>query len=239
MSQKGKWEYFRAIYGRYHRADRKSKQVILNEFCLTTGYNRKYALRLLNGPPPGRLPPPTPGRRRRRQTYGPQARSILAAIGEAAGYPWSVRRKALWPLWRPWVRKRFRLTPAIEQQLNSISPRQIDRRLRARKTQLQRRIYGRTKSGTLLKHHIPLKTDSWDVKIPGYTEVDLVSHSGNSAQGEFAHSLNPTDIHTTWTESRALLGRSRVAVRQALEEIEAALPFRLLGIDADNGSEFL
>ena len=93
--------------------------------------------------------------------------------------------------------------------------------------------------GNRSRHHIPLKTDSWDVKITGYTEVDLVSHSGNSAQGEFAHSLNLTDIHTTWTESRALLGRSRVAVRQALEEIEAALPFRLLGVDADNGSEFL
>jgi len=165
--------------------------------------------------------------------------SILAAIWEAAGYPWSVRLKALLPVWMRWVRKRFRVSERIETQLLLISPRQIDRRLRARKTQLKRRLYGRTKPGSLLKHHIPLKTDSWDVKSPGFTEVDLVSHSGNSANGEFAHSLNLTDIHTGWTESRALLGRSQVAVRQALEEIDDALPFPLLGIDSDNGSEFI
>ncbi len=237
MSQRAKWEYFRAIYDRYHKAARSLRHVILNEFCLSTGYHRKYAIRLLNGPPPGRWP--VRRTRRRRPTYGPQVLSILAAIWEAAGYPWSVRLKALLPVWMRWVRKRFRVTERIEMQLLLISPRQIDRRLRARKTQLKRRLYGRTKPGSLLKHHIPLKTDSWDVKSPGFTEVDLVSHSGNSANGEFAHSLNLTDIHTGWTESRALLGRSQVAVRQAFEEIAEALPFPLLGIDSDNGSEFI
>ena len=100
-------------------------------------------------------------------------------------------------------------------------------------------MYGRTKPGTLLKHHVPFETDRWDKKIPGYTEVDLVSHSGNSASGEFVHSLNVTDLGTGWTESRALMGRSQEAVRQALEEIESVLPFRLRGIDSDNGSEFI
>ena len=93
--------------------------------------------------------------------------------------------------------------------------------------------------GALLKHHIPVKTDSWDVKGPGFAEVDLVSHSGNSGEGEFAHSLNLTDIDTGWTESVALLGKSEVAVQQALHEIRAGLPFRLLGLDSDNGSEFI
>jgi transposase InsO family protein len=237
MSEKAKWEYFRAIYERYRKASRGRKRVILDEFCLNTHYNRKYAIRLLNGPPLGSWAPRT--RRRREPTYGPQVLSILAAIWEVAGYPWSVRLKALLPLWMPWVRKRFRVTEPLERQLLRISPRQIDRRLREKKTQLRRRIYGRTKPGTLLKHHIPLKTDSWDVSCPGFTEVDLVSHSGNSADGEFAHSLNLTDIHTGWTESRALLGRSQSAVQRALEEIEPALPFPLRGIDSDNGSEFI
>ncbi len=237
MSQRAKWEYFRAIYDRYHKAERRSKHVILSEFCANTGYHRKYAIRLLSGPPPGKGP--VRRTRRRRPTYGPQVLSILAAIWEAAGYPWSVRLKALLPIWMSWVRKRFRVTARIEQQLLLISPRQIDRRLRGRRTRLKRRLYGRTKPGTLLKHHIPLKTDSWDVKSPGFTEVDLVSHSGNSADGEFAHSLNLTDIHTGWTESRALLGRGQVAVREALQEIQRALPFPLLGIDSDNGSEFI
>ena len=236
MSQKGKWEYFRAIYERYRKADRKSKQVILNEFCLNTGYHRKYAIRLLNGPPPGRV---RRRRRRRASTYGPQVLSVLAAVWEAAGYPWSVRLKALLPLWLPWVRRRFRVPPEIERKLRGISPRQMDRRLRPRKTQLRRRIYGRTRPGTLLKHQIPVKTDHWDVKVPGFTEVDLVAHSGDSASGEFAHSLNVTDIHTTWTETCALLGKSEAAVVKAFDEMAATLPFRFLGIDSDNGSEFL
>src|SRR2546428_3261720 len=139
----------------------------------------------------------------------------------------------------PWKRKRFRLSAATERQLLSISPRQIDRRLRAKKTQRKRRIYGRTKPGHLLKHHIPVKTDSWEVTSPGFTEVDLVSHSGNSADGEFAHTLNVTDIHSTWTESRAVLGKGQSAVKEALNEVEGALPFRLLGVDSDNGSEFI
>lgn len=237
MSQKGKWEYFRAIYERYHQADRKLKGTILNEFCLNTGYHRKYALRLLNGPPPGRYRGRT--HRRRPCRYGPQALSILTAVWEAAGYPWSVRLKALLPLWLPWLRQRFRAPREVERQILRISPRQIDRRLRARKARLRRRIYGRTRPGTLLKHQIPVKTDHWDVKVPGFTEVDLVAHSGNSGSGEFAHSLNLTDIHTTWTETRAILGKSQVAVVEAFNEIATALPFRLLGIDSDNGSEFL
>ncbi len=237
MSRRSRWEYFKAVYARYQQAERQSKHVILNEFCLNTGYHRKYAIRLLNGPPPERVRQPE--RRRRGSTYGPAVVSLLAAVWEAAGYPWSVRLKALLPLWMPWVRKRFRLSSELERQLTRISPRQIDRRLRTRKQRFRRRIYGRTKPGTLLKHHIPIKTDHWDVKVPGFTEVDLVSHSGNSASGEFAHSLNVTDIHTAWTETRAIRGRGRAAVIQAFNEIETALPFRLLGIDSDNGSEFL
>lgn len=237
MGHKGRWEYLKVIYARYHEAAREMKHVILNEFCLNTHYNRKYAIRLLNGPAPAA----ERSRRRARHpcTYGPQVISVLTAIWKAAGYPWSVRLQALLPLWMPWVRKRFRVSSSIEQQLRQISSRQIDRRLRARKLQWKRQIYGRTRPGTLLKHQIAIKTEHWDVRVPGFTEIDLVAHSGNSGSGEFAHSLNVTDIHTGWTETRALLGRSRAAVLEALEEIRSTLPFRLLGIDSDNGSEFI
>jgi hypothetical protein len=226
------------VYGRYQRANREGKQSLLTEFCLNTGYNRKYAIRLLNGPPPGKEAE-QPRRRRRGLSYGQEVLAILVAVWEAAGYPWSVRLKALLPLWMPWIRKRYKLRPEIEQQLLAISPRQMDRRLKPHKRQRQRRIYGHTKPGQLLKHHIPIKTDSWNVSKPGFTEVDLVSHSGNSADGEFAYTLNVTDIHTGWTESVALLGKSQVGVQEALDRIKQALPFSLLGVDSDNGSEFI
>jgi hypothetical protein len=214
------------VYDRYQKADRKEKRAILSEFCANAGYHRKYAIRLLNGPRPEKSWSPP---RRRGVSYGPATLTVLTAVWEAAGYPWSVRLKALLPAWMPWIRKRFHLRPEVEKQLLKISPRQIDRRLRAAKTQRQRRIYGRTKPGYLLKHHIPVKTDRWDVQSPGFTEVDLVSHSGNSASGEFAQTLNVTDIHTTWTESRAVLGRGEEAVKRALNEIAGGFALPIAG----------
>ena len=237
MGDKGRWEYLRAIYGRYRTAARKAKKVILNEFCANTDYHRKYAIRLLNGPRPEKRPQQRRGKRG--LIYSIETLAVLTEIWETAGYPWSVRLKALLPQWMPWIRRRFALRPEIARQLLAISPRQMDRRLAAQKSRRQRSIYGRTKPGYLLKHHIPVKTDRWDVDTPGFTEVDLVSHSGNSASGDFAHTLNVTDIHTTWTESRAVLGRGEEAVQRALNDVAGELPFPLLGVDSDNGSEFI
>jgi hypothetical protein len=90
--------------------------------------------------------------------YSARVIRIAAAIWEAAGYPWSTRLHALLPLWLPWATRRFRLSPALARQLRRISPRTLDRRLQARKRQARRRLYGRTKPGTLLKHHIPIRT---------------------------------------------------------------------------------
>ena len=235
VSARAKREYVQAIYQRYRHARRPEKRRILDEFCAVSGYHRKAAIRVLNGPAPGALRPPRP----RPVTYPAPVIDALRQIWAAAGYPWSVRLKALLPLWLPWARRRLRLRGPVEQQLLRISPRQMDRRLRPYRRELTRRLYGRTKPGTLLKHHIPLRTDRWDVTAPGFTEIDLVAHCGSSADGEFVHSLNVTDIHTTWVETAAVLGRSQAAVQAALEEIRGALPFRLCGIDSDNGAEFI
>lgn len=236
MGRESKWDYFRAIYSRYRQASKATRQQILDEFCQVCGYHRKYAIRLLNGPPPEK---PQERRRTRDVTYGHPLIAILSAIWKAAGYPWSVRLKALLPLWMPWAKKRFHLFPKLQQQLLKISPRTIDYKLKTKKRLLKRKIYGHTKPGTLLKHHIPIKTDHWDVTVPGFTEVDLVSHSGNCAEGEFIHSLNQTDIHTTWVETRAVRGKGQTPVTEAIEEMRQALPFELRGVDSDNGSEFI
>src|SRR5713101_2395678 len=235
VSARAKGEYVQAIYQRYRHATRPEKRRILDEFCQVVGYHRKHAIRVLNGPAPGAARPP----RRRPATYRPAVVEALRTIWTAAGYPWSLRLKALLPLWLPWARRRLRLRPAVERQLLAISPRQIDRRLAPHRRALSKRLYGRTKPGTLLKHHIPLKTDRWAVATPGFTEIDLVAHCGNLGEGEFVHSLNLTDIHTTWVETAAVLGKGQVAVQRALAELREALPFRLRGIDSDNGSEFI
>ena len=236
MTGQSKQELINAIRERYQKSSPEGKAVMLTEVCAATGYHRKYAISVLNRPAAKTVR----GARKRQPTYSASAVKILALIWEAAGYPWSVRLRAILPLWMPWARQRVkRLTQDIEEQLLRMSPRQIDRRLQSYKRKLGRRMYGRTKPGSLLKHHIAVKTDCWDVSEAGYTEIDLVSHSGPAASGEFGYSLNVTDIHTTWVETRAVMGRGEQGVVGALEQIRSTLPFPLRAIDSDNGSEFI
>lgn len=235
MSPGSRRELLVSVHPQYRQADRHGKALILNSFCAATGYHRKYAIHL-------RSRPPEPKSRRRRgpsPRYGPQVLRVLSKVWEAAGYPWSVRLKALLPVWLPWIRQRLKISLELEQQLLAMSPRTMDRRLQPLKQRLGRRLYGRTKPGSLLKHHIPLQTSSWAEVRPGFTEIDLVSHSGNAASGEFLHSLNVTDLATTWVETRAVLGKGQSGIVQALTEIAQALPFALRGLDSDNGSEFI
>lgn len=236
MSQRTKREYLEVMYERYQQATKTQKKQLLDEVCQVCGYHRKHAIRKLQTPwhaPMRRTPTP------RGVTYLPQTISLLSAVWEAAGYPWSLRLKALLPLWMPWIKQHYQVTPPLEAQLLKISPRQMDRRLAGHKHQVHQRLYGRTKPGTLLRQQIPIRTTHWDVSSPGFVEIDLVAHSGNRASGEYIFSLNLTDILTGWVETRAVMGKGQRGVVAALEEIRAALPFALQGIDSDNGGEFI
>ncbi len=236
MDQKFKMNYLNTIYHRYHKSSRKEKREILNEFCKVCKYNRKYAIRILNAPPPDKNSKCT---KKREKVYDHKVISILEAIWESSGYLWSSRLKAAFPFWIPWAKKHFNITPEIEQQLLSISTATIDRRLKPKKYRIKKRIYSTTRPGTLLKHMIPIKTHCWDVKKPGFMETDLVAHCGSSAEGVYINSLNCTDIHTTWTETRAIMGKSQIAAHNAIKEIKDSIPFQLLGLDPDNDSPFI
>lgn len=237
MARRSKREYLRSIYKRYRHAPRAEKGMILEEFCKVCGYNRKYAIWLLNRPVPEVVV-----RKRtlsRSPTYSQAMVRILAKVWQSSGYLCSQRLKAALVHWLPWIKQHFELTQPLEAQLLAISARQMDRRLRATKHIVKRRLYGTTRPGSLLKQMIPIKTDHWDVNRPGYLEIDLVSHSGASAVGEFLHSLDCVDIATCWVERKAVMGKSALGILTAVTEIEHQLPFRLRGIDSDNGSEFI
>lgn len=230
-------EYLREIHGRYQKADKEEKGRILEEFCKICRYNRKYAIGLLNAPLPGKRD--APGRRKRSFIYGQKALSILEAIWKASGYLCSQRLKAALPLWIPCARERLGITAEIEKEILSISARQIDYRLRDKKKMLKRRIYGATRPGRLLKHMIPIRTSNWNIRLPGFLEIDLVAHCGSSLSGKFLYTLTATDIQTGWTERCALLGKGQEGVLNAIFDIKNSLPFRLRGIDSDNGEEFI
>jgi len=238
MSQPSKQEYFRIMRARYQAAHSDAdKSAILDELCQVCSYHRKHAIRKLNQPLPKRAKNSRP--KPRGTTYSSKVVGILKEVWQAAGFPWSVRLKALLPVWIGWIRRRYALTPEQEGQLLRMSARQMDRRLQAHKLELKRHMYGRTKPGSLLKHQVPIRTEHWDVTAPGYVEIDLVSHSGSTAEGDFIYSLNLTDIFSAWTETRAVMGKGQRGVVAALDEMIAALPFALKALDSDNGSEFL
>jgi hypothetical protein len=235
MSPTSKREYLTAVRLRYAQAAKPAKSQILDEVCATLRCHRKSAIRLLTGPPPRQPTHQRPGK----LLYGAPTITVLRAIWEAAGYPWSVRLKALLRLWLPWAQQRWTIPPALERQLLAISPRTIDRRLQAHKHQLRSRQYGRTKPGALLKHHIPIQAGRWDVTTPGFGEIDLVAHCGPSLDGEHCWSLNFTDLATTWVETWAVLGRHQRGVHHAIDDIAQALPFALRGLDSDNDVAFI
>jgi len=230
--------YLERIYKRYRKASKESKGKILDELCQVCGYNRKYAIWKLKQVTLEEEPKVRKRRRRSRQ-YDYRVAEVLVAVWRKANYPWSLRLKEILRLWLPWIRVRYRISKDTEAKLLSISASTIDRLLRDKKRRLKRRLYGRTKPGTLLRHKIPVRTDCWDVKRPGFMEADLVSHSGSSGHGEFIYSLNLTDIFSGWVETEGVMGKGQIGILEALEKISQRFPFQILGIDSDNGSEFI
>jgi len=231
-------KYLETIYQRYRKASKQSKGKILDELCHVCGYNRKYAIwKLSQMPLVNRSKAPV--KRHRSKAYGHQVLKIVEEVWESANYPWSLRLKEIVRLWLPWIKERFQITPQMEEKLLSISPSTIDRHLRNKKRRLKGRLYGRTKPGTLLRHKIPVRTEHWDARRPGFVEMDLVSHSGSSASGEFIHSLNLTDIYSGWVQTQAVMGKGETGILEAIEIMSERLPFKILGIDSDNGSEFI
>lgn len=236
VSPQARTEYLRRMGERYQQVKPSQRGALLDEMEAMTGFHRKSLIRRMHRP----VRAPRAATKRGRPTrYGRAVVAALVVIWQAAGYPWSKRLHALLPRWLPYARRHVALSEATEARLRQMSARQMDRCLAGEKRVIRRRLYGRTKPGSLLKHHIPLRTDRWDVDEPGFTEIDLVSHSGDCAEGEFAQSLNLTDILTTWVSTRAVLGKSQVRVQGALAQLRADLPFPLKGIDSDNGSEFI
>src|SRR6266498_2971287 len=170
MARQSKREYLRSIYERYRGGRRTEKTAMLEEFCKVCGYNRKYAIGLLSRPLKARVPRrPTP----RSATYSKASIVTLAKVWEASGYLCSQRLKAALPQWLPWIKKHFEVSAELEKQLLGISARQMDRRLFPHKRSVKRRLYGTTRPGSLLKQMIPIKTDHWEVTLPGYLEIEL------------------------------------------------------------------
>ncbi len=242
MSISARRELLAQVGPRYHRASAAEKRHILEEFIHNTGYHRKYALALLNGPPPERPTPHKRHTRHRGRKYPATIRAPLVTLWQAAH---GICAKRLVPFLPELItvlerHQELHLEPEVRELLLQISPASVDRLLHHERQVRKPRGLGTTKPGTLLKRQIPVRTFSdWDDARPGFLEVDLVAHGGQSPEGEYLHTLVLTDLYTAWTLCVALLNRSQQQVSAAIAQVRQRLPFPLLGIDSDNGSEFI
>jgi len=239
MSFRAKRELLLQISARYQGASYSQKSIILDEFIAATGYARKYAIRLLAQP----TPPPVGAITR------PRARRYGLAVQEALRVAWAAANgicgKRLVPFLPELVDSlerhgHLQLTDEVRAQLLGLSPATADRLLRPARTGHGARSLSTTKPGALLKRQIPIRTFAgWDEAQPGFVEADLVAHCGQRAEGAFLSTLVLTDVATGWTECLPLLHRGQHAVIHALDRARQLLPFPLLGLDTDNGGEFL
>jgi len=237
MSYRAKRELLLQIAPRYREASSALKEFILDEFVAATGYARKYAIRLLNHPADLQLTITRP----RAPYYGPEVQQALHLAWTAANHICAKRLVPFLPTLIASLEQHghLHLSEGHRAQVLSMSPATADRLLQPYRKQ-ERHGTATTRSGTLLKKQIPIRTfQEWNDIKPGFLEADLVAHCGTHADGSFLYTLTLTDIATGWTECLPLLGRTQEAVVTALKRAQHLLPFSILGIDTDNGAEFI
>lgn len=230
--------YFEVIQARYLKSSREEKTGILDEYCKNTGQNRKYVIRKLSVKSKKTA---LVFRKKRKPTYGSNVILALIAIWKILDFPCGQRLKPVIPEMIE-VLTRFgelKISELVALQLKTMGSATIDRRLKREREHLVRRRFVTTKPGYLLKRQIPIKLTQWDTHKVGYCEIDLVAHCGDRALGEFIHTLDLVEIATGWSEQMAVMGKGERNVFAALKKLRERTPFTWLGIDSDNGGEFI
>jgi hypothetical protein len=237
LSVEARRELIEAVGERYRAAGRIEKKQILDEFAEIAGYHRKYAIRVLRS---GRRST-EPTRSQRRRIYNEAVVTALTIVWEAADRICGKRLKAVLPTFVESMEHHGHLCldPEVRQRLLEMSAATIDRLLRpVREVAKQRRR--RAFLTTPLRKSISIRTfNDWKNPPPGYFEMDMVAHCGNSVAGHHVHSLVLTDIASGWTEAAALIVREQTLITVTLDEIQSRLPFPMLGLDVDNDSAFI
>jgi hypothetical protein len=237
MTVQTRRELVEAVRARYRAGDRESKSRILEEYSAVSGYHRKSAIRILNGTP---CPRDSDRGRCRPRVYDEAARQALIVLWEAGDRACGKRLKALFPVLVPALERygHLALDESIRPKLMAMSASTVDRLLRNIRSVGSRRRTRR--APTVLRKSVPIRTFAdWKEPLPGFMEMDLVAHCGDIAVGSYVHTLSLTDIASGWTECLPLLVRSSSLVAEAVDGLRASLPFRLAGLDVDNGAEFL
>ncbi|ORV91526.1 integrase catalytic domain-containing protein [Mycolicibacterium iranicum] len=224
---------------RYSLADKSTKGIILDELCATTGWHRNHARKALTRALQPKLISP---RAPRLPKYGPDVIAALTVCWTVLGMPAGKRLAPMLGELLAVLRhfKELEIDDDTAELLVSMSAATIDRRLAGERARQRPKGRCTTKPGSLLKSQIPVRTwADWDDARPGFVEIDLVSHDGGNSAGAFAFTLTVTDVATGWTENRSVPSKAAKGVLHALNDIAYNMPFPVLGVDSDNGSEFI
>ncbi len=241
MTRRSIMEYAQALRSRYLGVSRAEKGKMLDEFTQVTGLHRKAAIRLLHRLGQPRAGPSAEGRGRPRK-YGTGEAEALRVVWEASDRLCSKRLQPFLPEMVKVLRQHGEqiIYAATETKLCRMSPSTIDRLLRPHRRLGGRRGLTTTKPGSLLKSSIPIRTFAdWQENKPGFLEIDLVAHCGESTEGFYLTTLSTVDVASGWSECMAVWGKGQERVGGAVHKIRQRLPFPLLGLDSDNGSEFI
>jgi hypothetical protein len=240
MSLKSKRELLEVLRPRYLKAKKVEKQKMLDEFTSATGYHRKHAIRILRNP--RQVQSHLKGKNKTFKTiYTGEVVTALEQIWEIYGHICSKRLQPFLPEAIKVLERcqEIEMSEDTKRLLLRISSSSIDRCLRSIRIKSPHGL-STTKPGSLLKNLIPVHTfTEWDEERPGFMEIDLVAHCGNTTEGQYLNTLTCTDISTGWTDITGLLHRSQETVHKAIHQMRQRLPFPLLGIDSDNGREFI
>ena len=240
---------------RYRKAKKKEKGVMLDEFVQITDYNRDYASWVLsnwgreitrslkNGDKIVLVKDPRlKTNRNKPRIYNEPVLPALNKIWGILNYPCGKRLAPFLPEIIPALEKHgeISLDSETRKKLLEISAATIDRLLKSEREKRQIKGRSTTKPGSLLKSQIPIRTFAdWNEKKPGFIEADLVGHDGGYIDCFYIQTLTATDIFTGWTETEAVKNKARIWVFQGLKNMRGRFPFPILGIDSDNGGEFI
>ncbi len=230
-------EYTEAVRVRYLLASKREKGRILDEFTKVIGCHRKAAIRLFHRRNQHRVI-----KRGRPRQYHSDVVVALRIAWEATDRLCSKRLHPFLPELVKILRRHGEksMTAKIEAELCQVSPSTIDRLLRPYRRLGGRRPLTTTKPGSLLKNSIPIRTFAdWEEDRPGFLEVDLVPHCGESVAGFYLNTLSTVDVATGWSECVGVWGKGQERVGGAVHRVRQRLPFSLLGLDSDNGGEFI
>lgn len=236
MTIQERHKYLKVMQKRYRKADKPEKATLLDEMEAITDMHRKSLIRSMNRKLERRK-----RKRERGVSYGIELEDAIRVISESYDYicPERIVPNIISMAKQLERHGELKITPALERQLSTISISTYRRKLKRFKQDEPKLPRKKPARSNRIARQIPIQRIAWDESEPGHFEIDLVHHSGPEASGQYVHTLQMIDVTTGWSERVAVLGRSKLVMKDGFQRIFFRLPFKVKEFHCDNGSEFI